>query len=108
MVALAWHQWQLWRNPSFSTDVTELLPHQPDPELEQATARLVAAATKQWVVLVGAADWERSKQAAAVAVAQLDPQRARLQGTGGDALPTGLLAPLQRARGALLTPQSRE
>jgi len=108
MAALAWHQWQLWRNPSFSTDVTELLPHQPDPQLEQATERLVAAATRQWVVLVGAADWERSMQAAAVALAQLDPGRARLQDAAGDALPTGLLAPLQRARGALLTPQSRD
>jgi predicted exporter len=108
MAALAWHQWQLWRNPAFTTDVTELLPHQPDPELEQATARLLAAATRQWVVLVGAADWERSKQAAAAALAQLDPGRARLQDAGGESLPTGLLATLQRARGALLTPQSRE
>lgn len=107
MLALAWHQWQLWRHPSFATDVTELLPRQPDPELEQATQRLVAAATTQWVVLVGAADWEKSRQAAALALAQLDPDHAKLQNSGGDALPAGLLAPLQRARGALLTPESQ-
>lgn len=108
MAALAWHQWQLWRNPAFTTDVTELLPHQPDAQLEQATARLLAAATTQWVVLVGAPDWEASRQAAAAALAELDPERRKLQSSGGDALPGALLAPLQRARGALLTPQSRE
>ncbi|MEJ0098398.1 MAG: hypothetical protein WDO12_01055 [Pseudomonadota bacterium] len=107
MVALAFHQWHMWRHPAFSTDVTELLPQQSDPQLTQATERLVAAATTQWVVLVGAPDWDKSREAAAAALAQLDPERKKLQSSGGDALPSGLLESLQKSRGSLLTAAER-
>jgi len=117
LLALAWlvavaglvaHQFQMWRHPSFVTDVTALLPQQSDPEVTEATSRLVAAAATQWVVLVGAADWETSKRAAVAALAELDPKRAKLQSAAGESLPASLREPLERARGALLTRTSRQ
>jgi predicted exporter len=108
VAALLLHQIQLWRQPDFATDVTALLPHQSDPQIEQASARLIAAATSQWVVMVGAADFELSKRSAAAALAVLDPDRRKLQSVaGGGGLPAELLAELQGARGALLTRESR-
>ncbi len=117
VLALAWlvaalllavHQFQLWRQPAFATDVTALLPTQADPDLEQATERLVAAAATQWVVLVGAPDFEQTKQAAQAALAVLDPEQREHVANAAGALPAGLMAPLAAARGALLTRADRQ
>jgi predicted exporter len=104
VTAIVVHQYGFWRAPDFVTDVTELLPHQPDPELEQATARLLAGAATQWVVLVGAADWESSKRAATTVLDTLDPQRQKFQSApqSGE-LPEPFLSQLRSARGALIT-----
>ena len=109
VLVLTLHQFVLWRQPAFDTDVTALLPQQADAALEQATTRLVAASATQWVVMVGAPDFEQTKQAAITALAVLDPQRHKLlSGAGGEALPAGLLEQLKAGRGALLTREARQ
>ncbi|MGC4027642.1 MAG: hypothetical protein QM696_02035 [Steroidobacteraceae bacterium] len=109
VAALAVHQYRLWRAPDFVTDVAQLLPHQADPVLEQATAQLLSVAATQWVVLVGARDWETSRQAAGTVLSVIDPQRRKLQGAAqGAALPAALMTQIAQARGALTTRESRQ
>ncbi|MEO8314369.1 MAG: hypothetical protein ABI645_06190 [Pseudomonadota bacterium] len=108
VAALALHQYRFWQSPAFTTDVVELLPQQSDPALEQATARLLAAAATQWVVLVGAEGWDKARRAAEASIAVLDPDRQKLQQPAdGESLPASLQAYLASARGTLLTRESR-
>ncbi|MDR2215702.1 MAG: hypothetical protein LBE59_07665 [Nevskiaceae bacterium] len=108
-VALAFHQYRLWRAPDFVTDVAELLPQQSDQVLAEATEHLLAAAATQWVVLVGSTDWEDSKQAAATVLATIDPQRQKLQAdTEGAALSGEVMSRIVETRGALITRESRQ
>lgn len=109
VTAVAWHQYHLWKAPDFATDVAELLPRQDDAVLSQATAELLSVATTQWVVLVGASDWEASKAAATQLLPLLDPQRDKLQDTAqGAALSDALMRQVVGARGALVTHDARQ
>jgi len=117
VLALAWllfvavlgmHQWYLWRAPNFVTDVSELLPHQSDAVLEEATARLLSAAATQWVVLVGSDDWSVAQRAARTVLETIDPARHKLQSTADGSMPEALLLRVRAARGALIAGASRE
>lgn len=106
VAVLAFHQYHLWRAPEFVTDVTELLPHQQDGVLEEATARLLSASATQWVVMVGSEDWNVTQQAARTVLETIDPQRRRLQATADGKVPEALLERIRAGRGALITRDS--
>lgn len=107
MLGVAVHQWRFWQSPDFASDVVDLLPQQDDPALAQATRRLIESTSRQWVVLVGARDWEAAKAAADAALPLLDPQRQRLQGGGEGGGIEPWLAQFAPSQGALLTRESR-
>ncbi len=67
VMALVWQQINFWRAPALDTDVMALLPGEAqDPLLAAASERIAASATRQVVVLVGAADWAQASAAAKV------------------------------------------
>lgn len=66
VLAVAVHQWHFWQHPALDTDVLALLPeNEHEPEVSEATRRLADAASRQVIVLLGAADWATARAAAA-------------------------------------------
>jgi predicted exporter len=66
VVAVALHQWRFWQQGTFGTDVMALLPQDEQaPEVSRATRELAGQMTRQVVVMIGAADREDARRAAA-------------------------------------------
>lgn len=111
VAALAVHQAGFWREARLDSDVMALLPGETeDALLQAANARLAGGATRQVVVLVGAPDWTRARQAADAFEARLAETDSPFTVMAGDddALASalgfyaghrrGLLTPAQRAQ----------
>jgi predicted exporter len=66
VLALGLQQFRFWQAPKLDSDVMALLPGEArDPMLALANERLLDAATREVVVLVGSPDWAKSRAAAA-------------------------------------------
>lgn len=121
LAALAWlvfvavvvvHQVQFWRAPAIDTDVLALLPEDEHaPEVSEATRRLADNASRQVIVLLGAADWATARAAAGAwrAAMARDPAATALTpSTGMDARALGRSVEFYRPwRDRLLTPEQR-
>lgn len=110
VAALAVQQAGFWRQARLDSDVMALLPQEgDDPLLRRANERIAGAATRQVVVMLGSADWSRSRAAAEAFLAELAPQASLLAPVPGQdadlAAAIDFYAPHRRG---LLTDSQRE
>ncbi len=110
VLALGWQQLNFWRSPALDSDVLALLPGEgSDPLLAAATERIGASATRQVVVLIGAADWPTASRAALRHQQAVKTSGDDLQLQGFEAQALNQAVEYYRAqRGALLTAQQRQ
>ncbi|MBK1612132.1 hypothetical protein CKO44_01440 [Rubrivivax gelatinosus] len=111
VLAVAGHQWRFWQEGRLDADVMALLPQdERAPEVGRATEALAAQASRQVVVMLGAADWAATRRAAAAWRATLAAGPAPLKpSTLGDTQALGAALDFYRPwRDRLLTPAQRE
>lgn len=108
VLALAVQQVRFWRAPRLDSDVMALLPIEArDPLLSLANQRLVDGATRQVVVLVGSADWARSRAAAEAFSHTVDASKVFAAQAGDDAGAAAALDFYRPYRDRLLTAAQR-
>ncbi|MCK7500422.1 MAG: MMPL family transporter [Comamonadaceae bacterium] len=111
VVAVCAHQWRFWHDGRLDADVMALLPHdERAPEVGLATEALAARASRQVVVILGAAEWDAARRAAAAWRGALQAPASPLQPRAlGDAQALDAALDFYRPwREALLTPAQRE
>lgn len=110
VLVLAASQWKFWQAPRLETDVFAALPHDGQAIFaDDALQRLTQGNERRIVVLVGSADWARTRHAAQAFdahIAQAAPHLLRRAQEQPD--PSAALDFYAPWRAALLTPGQRE
>lgn len=111
VAAVAVHQWRFWQAGRLDTDVLALLPQdERAPEVALATRELADRASRQVIVMLGAADWDSARRAAGAwrLALQSEPSSLQPRALGDEGSLREALDFYRPWRDRLLTPAQRE